>query len=204
MEMQNDGLSRRNFAKGALSLGGAGLLSAAVLGASRNGGLVFAQTSPFKDDLAILNYALTLEYFEAELYKVLIAGGKLQGRDLQYVTLFGNHEAAHVTAVLTTIQKLGGTPVEKGNYNFPTLNTRQEVLELLNVVEQTGVGAYLGAAGYIENKDILAAAASIMQVEARHTAVIRLLLDLTPVPDAFTPAFTPDEVLKKVAPFFKS
>lgn len=205
MEMENtSGLNRRDFAKGALALGGAGLLSAVTLGASRNGGLVFAQSAPFKDDIDILNYALTLEYFEATLYVTLRDGGKLQGRDLQYITLFAGHEQAHVDAVHETIIKLGGTPVQKAEYNFPTLNTREEVLNLLNVVEQTGIGAYLGAAIYIQNKDILAAAASIMQVEARHTALIRFLLGLPPVPDAFTPGFTPDEVLKKVAPFFKS
>ena len=203
MDIQNEGVNRRDFAKGALALGGAGLLSAVALGASHNGGLVFAQDAPFKNDLDVLNYALTLEYFEAELYKVLSAGGKLQGKDLQYIQLFGQQEQAHVDAVKATVEKLGGTPVTKGNYNFPTLNTREDVLNLLNVVEQTGVGAYLGAAGYIQNKDILAAAASIMQVEARHTALIRYLLDLPPVPDAFTPAFTPAEVLAKVKPFFK-
>ncbi len=203
MDIQNDGVNRRDFAKGALALGGAGLLSAVALGASHNGGLVFAQDAPFKNDIDVLNYALTLEFFEAELYKVLVAGGKLQGKDLQYIQLFGQQEQAHVDAVLATIQKLGGTPVQKGNYNFPTLNTREDVLNLLNVVEQTGVGAYLGAAGYIQNKDILAAAASIMQVEARHTALIRYLLGIPPVPDAFTPAFTPAEVLAKVKPFFK-
>ena len=203
MDIQNEGVNRRDFAKGALALGGAGLLSAVALGASHNGGLVFAQDAPFKNDIDVLNYALTLEYFEAELYKVLSAGGKLQGKDLQYIQLFGQQEQAHVDAVLATVQKLGGTPVTKGNYNFPTLNTREDVLNLLNVVEQTGVGAYLGAAGYIQNKDILAAAASIMQVEARHTALIRYLLGLPPVPDAFTPAFTPAEVLAKVKPFFK-
>lgn len=203
MDIQNEGVNRRDFAKGALALGGAGLLSAVALGAGKNGGLVFAQDAPFKNDLDVLNYALTLEFFEAELYKVLVAGGKLQGKDLQYIQLFGQQEQAHVDAVLATIQKLGGTPVQKGNYNFPTLNTREDVLNLLNVVEQTGVGAYLGAAGYIQNKDILAAAASIMQVEARHTALIRYLLGIPPVPDAFTPAFTPAEVLAKVKPFFK-
>lgn len=192
-----------NMQKGATALGGAGLLSAAALGASRNGGLVFAQNAPFKNDLEILNYALTLEYFEATLYATLRDGGKLQGRDQQYISLFAGHEQAHVVAVHDTIVKLGGTPVEKGNYNFPTLNTREEVLNLLNVVEQTGVGAYLGAAGYIQNKDILAAAASIMQVEARHTALIRYLLGIAPVPDAFTPPIAPADVLKAVAPFFK-
>ena len=150
-----------------------------------------------------MNYALTLEYFEATLYQTLNAGGKLQGKDLQFTQLFGQQEQAHVDAVKSTIEKLGGTPVQKGDYNFPTLNTRNDVLNLLNVVEQTGVGAYLGAAGYIQNKDILAAAASIMQVEARHTALIRFLLDIPPVPDAFTPALTPAEVLAKVKPFFK-
>ncbi|HUS17149.1 MAG TPA: ferritin-like domain-containing protein [Chloroflexia bacterium] len=203
MEIQNDGINRRSFAKGALALGGAGLLSAVTLGASKNGGLVFAADAPFKNDIDVLNYALTLEYFEATLYKTLIDGGKLQGKDLQYIQLFGQQEQAHVDAVKGTIEKLGGTPVQKAEYNFPAANSRTDILNLLNVVEQTGVGAYLGAAGYIQNKDILAAAASIMQVEARHTALIRYLLDLPPVPDAFTPGFTPAEVLAKVAPFFK-
>ncbi len=203
MDIQNDGVNRRDFAKGALALGGAGLLSAVALGASHNGGLVFAQNAPFKNDIEVLNYALTLEYFEATLYKTLIDSGKLQGKDLQYAQLFGQQEQAHVDAVKSTIEKLGGTPVQKAEYNFPTLNTREDVLNLLNVVEQTGVGAYLGASIYIQNKDILAAAASIMQVEARHTALIRYLLGIPPVPDAFTPAFTPAEVLAKVKPFFK-
>lgn len=203
MDIQNEGVNRRDFAKGALALGGAGLLSAVALGASHNGGLVFAQDAPFKNDIDVLNYALTLEFFEATLYKTLSASGKLQGKDLQYIQLFGQQEQAHVDAVQSTIQKLGGTPVTIGNYNFPAVNSREDVLNLLNVVEQTGVGAYLGAAGYIQNKDILAAAASIMQVEARHTALIRYLLGIPPVPDAFTPAFTPAEVLAKVKPFFK-
>ncbi|MDQ2806349.1 MAG: ferritin-like domain-containing protein, partial [Chloroflexota bacterium] len=96
MDIQNEGVNRRDFAKGALALGGAGLLSAVALGAGKNGGLVFAQDAPFKNDLDVLNYALTLEFFEAELYKVLVAGGKLQGKDLQYIQLFGQQEQAHV------------------------------------------------------------------------------------------------------------
>jgi len=203
MEIQNDGVNRRDFAKGAVALGGAALLSAVALGASKSGGLVFAQAAPFKTDIDVLNYALTLEFFEATLYKTIVDSGKLQGKDQQFVQLFGQQEQAHVDAVMATIQKLGGTPVTKADYNFPALGTREDVLNLLNVVEQTGVGAYLGAAGYIQNKDILAAAASIMQVEARHTALIRYLLGIPPVPDAFTPAFTPAEVLAKVKPFFK-
>lgn len=207
MEMQNDGgTGQLAIPKGAAALGGAAILSAVALAASKGGGLAFAQDAPFKTDIDVLNYALTLEFFEATLYKTLIGTGKLQGKDLQYVTLFGQHEQAHVDAVLSTIQKLGGTPVTMGNYNFaaagPT-DTREQVLGILATVEQVGVSAYLGAAGFIQNKDILAAAASIMQVEARHTAVVRFLLGQVPVPDAFVAPLTPAEVLKIVAPFFK-
>ncbi|MDQ6693318.1 MAG: ferritin-like domain-containing protein [Chloroflexota bacterium] len=206
MGIQNDvGESGIALPKGAIALGGAAMLSAVALAASKGGGLAFAQDAPFKNDLDVLNYALTLEFFEATLYKTLLGTGKLQGRDLQYVTLFGQHEQAHVDAVQATIQKLGGTPVTKGNYNFGAagpLDTREQVLGVLATVEQVGVSAYLGAAGYIQNKDILAAAASIMQVEGRHTALIRFLLGQPPVPDAFVSPLTPAEVLTKVTPFF--
>src|SRR5689334_12548015 len=107
MNLDPDGLNRRDLVKGAAALGGAAVLSAVALGARSSGGLVFAADSPFKDDIDILNYALTLEFLEATLYQTLVAGGKLQGKDLQYIQLFGQHEQAHVDAVQGTIQKLG-------------------------------------------------------------------------------------------------
>ena len=210
MDIQNEnGVERREVLKGGLKLGAAAGLAAMVLGVNKTGGQVFAQTpdAPFKNDIDVLNYALTLEFFEAELYKTLIGLGKLQGKDLQYVQLFGQQEQAHVDTVKTVIEKLGGTPVQKGQYNFGAagpINNRDDVLKVLATVEQVGVSAYLGAAGYIQNADLLAAAASIMQVEARHTAVIRGLAGQFPVPAAFTPALTPAEVLKIVTPFFKA
>lgn len=205
MEIPNDvGTNHIEIPKGAMALGGAAMLSAIALAASRGGGVAFAQDAPFKNDLDVLNYALTLEFFEAELYKVVRDSNKLQGKDQQYITLFAQHEQAHVDAVKATVEKLGGTPVQKGQYNLPALTDRAMVLGLLATVEQVGVSAYLGAAGYIQNKDILAAAASIMQVEGRHTALIRYLLDdPKPVPDAFVAPLTPAEVLKAVTPFFK-
>lgn len=208
METVNEnGIDRREVLRNGAKLGAAAGFATLVLGANRSGGTVFAQgNSPFKSDIEVLNYALTLEYFEAELYKTLLSLGKLQGKDLQYVQLFGQQEQAHVDALVPTIQKLGGTPVSKGTYNFAAagpLNTREQVLGVLATVEAVGVSAYQGAAGFIQNADLLAAAASIMQVEARHTAVIRGLVGQVPVPDAFTASLTPDEVLKIVAPFIR-
>lgn len=207
MEIENGGNGeRREFPRGALALGGAGVLGALALSASKGGGLAFAQDAPFKNDIDVLNYALTLEFFEAELYKVLISTGKLQGGDLNYVTLFGKQEQDHVDALIPVIRQLGGTPVTKGNYNFAAagpVDTREQILDILILVEATGTSAYLGAAGFIKDRGLLGAAASIMQVEARHTALVRRLRGVTPVPDAFTPALTPAQVLAAVAPFFK-
>jgi hypothetical protein len=199
-------LGRRELLRNGAKLGIAGGLAAMVLGVNKSGGRVFAADAPFKNDVDVLNYALTLEYFEATLYQTLIGLGKLQGKDLQYVTLFGQHEQAHVDAVKSTVEKLGGTAVTKGDYNFAPagpLDTREQVLGVLATVEATGVSAYLGAAGFIQDKDILAAAASIMQVEGRHTSVVRLLLGQPPVPDAFVSPLSYDEVIKIVSPFFK-
>lgn len=207
MGLQNEnGVERRELLSGGLKMGAAAGLAALVLGVGQKGGQVFAQGSPFKNDVDVLNYALTLEHFEAELYRVLISLGKLQGKDLQYVELFGRHEAAHVEAVTAAVKQLGGMPVAKGTYDFSPagpLNTREDVLKILATVEGVGVSAYQGAAGFIQNPDILAAAAAIMQVEGRHTSVIRGLVGQVPVPDAFTMALTPAEVLKIVSPFIK-
>ena len=48
-------------------------------------------------------------------------------------------------------------------------------LKLAYVLENTGVGAYNGAGPSLTSKQLLAAAGSIVQVEARHAAAIALL-----------------------------
>ena len=44
------------------------------------------------------------------------------------------------------------------------------------MLENTGVGAYNGAGPSLTSKQLLAAAGSIVQVEARHAAAIALLI----------------------------
>jgi Ferritin-like domain len=87
--VNEENLGRRELLRNGAKLGVAGGLAALVLGVNKSGGRVFAVDAPFKNDVDVLNYALTLEYFEATLYQALLGLGKLQGKDLQYVTLFG-------------------------------------------------------------------------------------------------------------------
>ena len=148
-------------------------------------------------DLAILNYALTLEHLETEMYKQAIASGKLTGKLLNYARAFGAHEAAHVEALTATIRQLGGTPVAaRSRYNFPAFDTADNIMKFISTIEDTGVGAYLGQVGRIQNKTILGAAAGIYAVEALHTAAIRTAMGREANPNgAFEKALTMEQVL---------
>ena len=86
---------------------------------------------------------------------------------------FGDAEQQHVEALRGTIRKLGGKPVASPAFTFP-MTGEKSFLKLAQTLEDTGVSAYNGAGPMIRNKDVLAAAGSIVQIEARHAAVIRL------------------------------
>ncbi|MGH7883586.1 MAG: ferritin-like domain-containing protein, partial [Candidatus Dormibacteraceae bacterium] len=96
--------------------------------------------------------------------------------------LIQQDEEAHVQAVHDTVRKLGGTPVAKPHVIFPqgTFQSRAAFIKLSKTFEETGVGAYLGAAGFIKNKDVLQAAAGIFGVECRHAAAVGYAAGLAP------------------------
>ena len=153
-------------------------------------------------DVDILNFALTLEHLEARMYADMVATGILTGKESQYITTFGEQEAAHVTGLTDALNAVGATPAQaQDSYNFPAFNNRGDILNFAKTAEDIGVGAYQGAAAAIDNKDYLAVAGSIVQVEARHAAIINLLIQPDgAVPAAFTSSLTVDQVLEQVNP----
>jgi rubrerythrin len=161
----------------------------------------FAQSGDM-GDVDVLNYALTLEYLEADFYRV---GRKLslRGDTAKVAKRFGDEESAHVEALRKTIRTLGGKPVSSPKFSFPMRNERT-FLALANTLEDTGVSAYNGAAPMIRSKEVLAAAGSIVQVEARHAAAIRLMRGRQPAPDAFDVAMSEAQVVKGITPLIRS
>jgi hypothetical protein len=168
--------------------------------------MLVANAPFFKNDLEVLNYALTLEHLENVFYKQVLASGKLQGSAAKYAAIIGAHEQAHVDALMAAIKGAGGTPVmERRSYNFGVLgdmNTAAGILKIAQALEWTGVKAYDGAAREISDKTLLATAGSIVQVEARHYAAINALIDpnANPAPRAFEELLRPEDVLKAVTP----
>ena len=117
--------------------------------------------------------------------------------------LFGEEESEHVAALTKAITASGGTPVKKPKFAFP-VSDQAGFLKLAYVLENTGVGAYNGAAPSLRNKQLLAAAGSIVQVEARHAASIALLTSAKITPDgAFDKPLTKPQVLAKAGPLIK-
>jgi rubrerythrin len=157
-----------------------------------------------KGDMGILGYALTLEYLEAQFYKDAAKSGKLSGKVLAVAKEFGSQESEHVKALEATIKKLGGKLPAKPKAKFP-LKDQKSILKLAATVENLGSNAYLGQAGNIENKEVLAAALSIHTVEARHASVLNTVIGMDITPDgAFAKPATAQEVLAAVKPFLQS
>ena len=151
-------------------------------------------------DLAIVNYALTLEYLESQFYAKVGASGLFSGKTLSILKSFGAEEAEHVVALKKVATSLG-TPAAEPMGKFP-LTSASSVAMLAATVENVGASAYLGQAPNIQSKEILAAALSIHTIEARHAAVLNTLVKKSPTPQgAFAQPRTMAEVLAIVKPF---
>jgi len=131
-----------------------------------------------------LNFALTLEYLEANFYIKAVASGIIPSGDaLNSLTVIRDHENEHVNFLKTAITAAGGTPVSftAANFDFTAKGTFPGVftdygtlLAVAQTFEDTGVRAYKGQAGNLmANNDYLTAALQIHSVEARHAAHLR-------------------------------
>ena len=157
-----------------------------------------------KGDLGILGYALTLEYLETDFYKQAAKSGKLSGKVLDVAKQFGSEEAQHIQALEGAIKKAGGKLPPKPKGNFP-LKDEKSILKLAATVENVGAAAYLGQAGLIKDKEVLAAALAIHAVEARHAAALNSVIGKDIAPDgAFAVPMDAAAVLKTVKPFIAS
>jgi hypothetical protein len=210
VELARDDVERKKFLKmagkgigsAAAATGLAAFIAACGSSANTNTSTSTPKPTPAPagGDLAIVNYALTLEYLESEFYAKVGASGLFSGSTLSTLKLFGEEEAQHVAALEAVAMKLG-TPAAKPTGKFP-LTSASAVASLAATVENLGAAAYLGQAPYIKSPEILAAALAIHTVEARHAAVLNTLTKQSPTPDgAFGKPMTMSQVLAVVKPF---
>ncbi|NCI46244.1 ferritin-like domain-containing protein [Sediminibacterium soli] len=137
--------------------------------------------------IGVLNFALQLEYLEANFYVkgVATAGLIPAGPALTALTAIRDHENAHVGFLRNAIVAAGGTPYTytAANFDFTAKGAFPDVftnyatfLAVAQALEDTGVRAYKGQAGNLmgnANRPLLTAALNIHSVEARHASHIR-------------------------------
>jgi rubrerythrin len=209
-----DDSDRKRFLKmvGAAGATSFGAFALAACGSSKKGSTSSTTAAPAATssttaqnggtgDLAIVNYALTLEYLESEFYAKVVASGLFNGKVASLLKDFGAQEQTHVEALEGTAKKLGGTPASKPEGKFP-IESATQVAQLAYTVENLGASAYLGQAASIQNPEVLAAALAIHTVEARHAATLGTLVKKSLTPDgAFAKPADMPTVLAAVKPF---
>ncbi|HEV2753710.1 MAG TPA: ferritin-like domain-containing protein [Solirubrobacteraceae bacterium] len=127
-------------------------------------------------DLDIVNYALTLEFVEADLYDAAVESDLLSGRALEYAREFGETEREHASVLTTVASQLGGA-VDAPRTDFSAVLTDADtLLSTIADLENVGAAAYLGQAPRVQSRQILASALAIHTVEARHAAALNELI----------------------------
>jgi Ferritin-like domain len=189
--------TRRNFLKGA-GFTGLGIATTALVGASGVLTTSKVEAAAFSD-VDILNFALNLEYLEAEFYAVstygsnLVKLGVITADDETGPTTGGNRvpnfSASPLAGIATALRNdeidhvkylrsaLGSSAAKKPPIDLNALgygySSVSNWLKLARQFEDVGVSAYLGAAPFITSPAYLGAAAAILCAEAMHSGAIR-------------------------------
>jgi hypothetical protein len=194
-ELINNAVNRREFGKRAVATGLWAAVGAATLG------LPSDARAQSLTDVDILNFALNLEYLEAEFYTVATTGRRIEdagigvtgvgtlggtvggsvvamdNRIMQVARDIANEEQMHVKLLRTA---LGSAAVAKPAINLAALGigfaNTNEFLTLARAFEDVGMTAYNGAAPLISSRAVLASAAGIALTEAQHAGVLRYLV----------------------------
>lgn len=168
-------------------------------------------TLDFSTDFGVLNLAYLLEQLASAFYtKVKTAPPPDMDSHSQYVLQqIWVHEAIHMSLFKTV---LAGHGIAQPTLNFASVNFKEgdSVLTTAKTLEDLEVGAYNGAAQFLQSATNLTLVAKIVSVEARHAAAVRDLL--APGTSAFAgsdvintngfdQALSPSEVVTTVAPY---
>ena len=157
------------------AMGGGALMGGGLLLGGLSGTALGADSRSTKQDTDILNYALTLEYLEAEFYRQAVAGNALSGEVKTFATIVAGHEAAHVDFLSKT---LGAKAVASPKFDFKGIPTNPALFPKTAMqLEDTGVAAYIGQSYLIKKTAYILVAAQVLAIEARHAAWARTFVD---------------------------
>jgi Ferritin-like domain len=149
----------------------------ALLGGSEV--LAAGKPSDVKNDLAILNVAVGLEYEGISAYAIALKSGLLNANHVSAATKFQDDHKQHNDALIATIRKLGGKPVEAKTIDeyakelkVDQLKNEDDVLDLAARLELGATNAYLGVITAFKDPALGKIAARLAADEAAHFALL--------------------------------
>ena len=194
-------LNRRGFLS-SLAAATAAAAAAGVLGSATPAHAATATPSI----VDVLNFALNLEYLEANLYLSVAGFGQIQPAEGGGSTVTGapgpipldaqtlataqnlaNDERRHIEALRAAIVALGGLPILQPAIDYTLggkmmITTKAQFLTVARQFTAVGTSAYAGAAQYlISNPLVLTAAAQILGAESQHLGGVNYLCNVNNV-----------------------
>ena len=197
---ESAGLDRSDFIKKSALAGGGLLVGSAMFSGVLSSAEAAISTTrkSATNDAKILNFALTLEFLEAAFYEQALANQAFgtNAQLKQFAEIVAVHERKHVNFLKGA---LGSKAISSPKFDFTdTVTDPTKFAATAQVLEDTGVMAYLGQVGNIKVKGTLKAAGTIATVEARHAAWIRFINAAIPAPKTFDVARSEKTILNAV------
>ena len=193
------GLDRGDFLKKGVLAGGGLLAGGALFGSYLSDAeAAISKRRSKRNDVKILNYALTLEYLEAAFYRQAVANQAFGSSAAlkAFAETVAEHEAKHVAFLK---KALGSSAIKSPTVDFgDAVTDPAKFAATAQVLEDTGVSAYLGQVGNLSQRAVLSAAGTIATVEARHASWIRFINGVTPAPTDFDKPKSEKAILKAV------
>ena len=171
-------------------------------------------TLDFSTDFGVLNLAYLLEQIASSFYSTVKSAPppNLDSHAQYVLQQIGVHEAIHMSFLKTV---LGSNGIAQATLNFSNVNFKDgdSVLVTAKTLEDLDVGAYNGAAPFLQSATNLTLAGKMVSVEARHAAAVRDLL--APRTSAFAgsdvinsngfdQALQPSDVVTSITPYVKN
>jgi rubrerythrin len=172
------------------------LAAAAAWGASAAGSFTSSALAK-AGDVGVLDFAVRLEYIQTAFYRRAHRVA-LTPDVAKLAAQFAGHEQEHTDALLSLLTKLGPPPREPES-KLPLVD-EAGFLALAQTLEETTVSVYEGVTPLLTSRDLAAAFASIVQVEARHAATVRHALGRQVAPEPFDKPTSRAAALDALAP----
>ena len=167
-------------------------------------------------DSIVLNFAFEMEELEKDLYTRMTRSkgyGYLTSQERDIISLMAAQDAEHyqlldATRAVYGYKDAGNTETlntfssrRPRMFTYPSLSSRDDVLNTALDVKETVLFGYHGAVGIVRDKKLLSTAAAIAGVEGRHAAILRQAIGLSPGPAPFEGAYAAQHTGYKLAKY---